>query len=60
MLSTELFPFLTGIAAGVGFLFATFATKKYVDTKHEGVLDVLQDIRKRIMRIENQFIKGDD
>lgn len=33
------------------FMYATFATTQYVDAKHEGVMDVLQEIRQDVREI---------
>lgn len=31
--------------ASLAFVYQSFATKEYVDVKHEGVMDVLREIR---------------
>lgn len=33
------------------FIFQAFATKEYVDTKHEGVMEVLKEIREDVREI---------
>ena len=39
------------------FLYSTFATMDYVNAKHKEGITVLQDIRNRVMRIENHLLK---
>lgn len=47
-----------GAAGTVIFLFSTFATIRYVDTKHQSVFSLLKDIKTRIIRIENHILNN--
>lgn len=44
----------TAIVSAMVFFYTTFATVQYVDTKHQGVLEKLQDIKDRLVRIEDK------
>lgn len=37
--------------ASLAFVYTTFATTKYVDTKHEGVLEILHSIQEDVHEI---------
>lgn len=37
--------------ASLAFIYQSFATIKYVDTKHEGVMDVLKEIREDVREL---------
>lgn len=37
--------------ASLAFVYQSFATKEYVDMKHEGVMDVLKEIRTDVREI---------
>ncbi len=40
--------------ASLAFAYGTFATTLYVDTKHEGVMDVLNEIRESVRTIDQR------
>lgn len=41
------------VCASVVFVYSTFATVKYVDEKHIGVMGVLVEIKERVTSIES-------
>ena len=41
--------------SGTAFVFTTFATQKYVDQKQKSLLAVLEDIKERLVRIEDKI-----
>jgi hypothetical protein len=36
------------------FVYQSFATKEYVDIKHEGVIDILKEIREDVRELRNK------
>lgn len=36
------------------YVYTSFATKEYVDQKHEGVMDVLREIRSSVQKIDDR------
>lgn len=40
--------------ASLAFVYTSFATKEYVDTKHAGVVQMLQDIKNSVDKIDQR------
>ena len=40
--------------ASLAFVYQSFATKEYVDVKHQGVMDVLTEIREHVRTIDDR------
>ncbi len=45
----------TLVAASLVFAYQSFATKEYVDQKHESVVNILQDIKSAVQKIDDRM-----
>lgn len=50
--------FATIIASFIAYAYTTFATVSYVDKKHEGVMDVLKEIRTDVREVRQNQLRS--